>query len=342
MLLKAGDTFFVGNFEISGITLSHCGEGANPVICGYKRIVEPRWTEVEKNIWKLNLAENNFTGFDTKGSSTSNNICAFHEYDKDLLHGRKVWHKDEMRAGWDYWQTEMLKGAKPAEYDYVYLYLTSDLNKLKLEMSVYDLALRVENAVVDGIDFVCFGFGISAKSHTETWNCRLDAIGGRIIPENNSYVCYGKGIEFYVSRTIEDYIVENRDISRCYDCGVTIQGSKNQNARPRNIIIRNNTFVGGNYYCSGAYRKEYKSNVWEGNTCVIKRGDFIMSNYGGTKDVIRIPTERGEFRSLKAATDDAVRRYRELTGDDTTRFVIKSDRRINRRINKLRKQYLAE
>lgn len=68
VLLKAGDTFFVGNLEISGITLSRCGEGANPVLCGYKRIVEPRWTEVEKNIWKLNLAENNFTGFDTKGS----------------------------------------------------------------------------------------------------------------------------------------------------------------------------------------------------------------------------------------------------------------------------------
>lgn len=342
VLLKAGDTFFVGNLEISGITLSRCGEGANPVLCGYKRIVELRWTEVEKNIWKLNLAENNFTVFDTKGSSTSNNICAFHEYDKDLLQGRKVWHKEEMRADWDYWQTETLKGAKPAEYGYVYLYLTSDPNKQKLEMYVYDLALRVENAVVDGVDFVGFGFGIFAKSHTQIRNCRLDAIGGRIIPGNNSYVCYGNGIEFYVSRTIEDYVVENCDISRCYDCGVTIQGSKNQNARPRNIIIRNNTFVGGIYYCSGAYRKEYKSNVWEGNTCVIKRGDFILSNYGGTKDVIRIPTERGEFRSLKAATGDAIRRYRDLTGDYTTRFVIKSDRRINRRINKLRKQYLAE
>ena len=98
-----------------------------------------------------------------------------------------------MRAGWDYWQTETLKGATPAESDYLYLYLISEPNKLKLEMFVYG-----------------------------------------------------------------------------------------------------------------------------------------------------IPTERGESRSLKAATGDAIRRYRELTGDYTTRFVIKSDRRINRRINKLRKQYLAE
>lgn len=410
VLLKAGDTFFVGSLDITGITLSRYGEGANPIICGYKRIKEPRWKEVEKNIWRLNLAEDNFTGMILKGSSTSNNICAFHDYENDLIHGRKVWHKDEMKDDWDFWQTETLKGAKPAEFDNVYLYLTSDPNKLKLEMSVYDLALRVENAVVDGIDFVGFGFGIAAKSHTQIRNCRLDAIGGRIIPENNSYVCYGNGIEFYVSKTIENCIVENCDISRCYDCGVTIQGSRNSGARPRNIIIRNNriheccqgwedflrngddvvyencvfekntlwnngnttgfgyalkrfkycqvlgnnfdgnkgmiirnnTFVGGNFYCSGAYKGEYKSNVWEGNTCVIKRGDFILSNYGGTKDVIRIPTERGEFRTLKAATDDAIRRYRELTGDNTTRFVIKSEKRINRRVNRLKKKYLSE
>ena len=105
------------------------------------------------------------------------------------------------------------------------------------------------------------------------------------------------------------------------------------------MIIRNNTFVGGNYYCSGAYNGQYKSNVWEGNTCIIKRGDFILSNYGGTKDVIRIPAEKGEFRSLKAATDDAIRRYRELTGDQTTRFVIKSERNINKRIKKIKNQY---
>ncbi len=410
VLLKAGDTFFLGNLDISGITLSRYGEGVNPIICGYKRIIEPRWKEVEKNTWKLNLAEDNFTGMILKGSSISNNICAFHDYGNDLIHGRKVWHKDEMNADWDFWQTETLKGAKPEEYDFVYLYLTTDPNKLPLEMSVYDSALRVENSIVDGVDFVGFGFGISAKSHTKIRNCRLDAIGGRIIPENNSYVCYGNGIEFYVSRTIDDCIVENCDVSRCYDCGVTIQGSNKLSARPRNIIIRNNrihdccqgwedflrngddvvyencvfennilwnngnttgfgyapkrfkycqvlgnnfdgnkgmiirnnTFVGGNYYCSGAYHGEYKSNVWEGNTCVIKRGDFILSNYGGTRDVIRIPTERGEFRSLKAATDDAIRRYRTLTGDNTTEFVIKSEKRINRRVNRLKRKYLSE
>ena len=407
--LKAGDVFYISDVNVIGKTLTRYGEGVNPTLCGFKRIVEPRWQQVGKNLWRLDLNEDNFMGFDTKGSSTSNNICAFYEYDKDLLHGRKVWHREEMTGDWDFWQTETLSDAKPEEYDYVYLYLTGNPNRLKMEMSVYDRGMKVENGVVDGINLRGFGFGVAAKTHTQMRNCELDIIGGRIIPENNSYVCYGNGIEFWVSTPIEDCIVENCIISRCYDCGVTIQGPRNGKYAPRNIIfrynliknccqgwedflnndvnfvyencvfenntvvssgdigfgyspkrfkychvlgnnilsnkgmiIRNNTFVGGNYYCSGAYNGEYKSNVWEGNTCIIKRGDFILSNYGGTKDVIRIPLEKGDFRTLKAATEDAIRRYRDLTGDETTKFIIKSERSINRRINKLKKQYSSK
>ena len=110
----------------------------------------------------------------------------------------------------------------------------------------------------------------------------------------------------------------------------------------KGMIIRNNTFVGGNWHCGNSYKGKYRSNVWEGNTCVIKRGDYLLGNYFGTDDVIRIPVEKGEFRSLKAATDDAIRRYRELTGDQTTKFVVKSERNINRRINNIKKQYLQK
>ena len=103
------------------------------------------------------------------------------------------------------------------------------------------------------------------------------------------------------------------------------------------MIIRNNTFVGGNYYCSGAYRDKYRSNVWIGNTCVIKRGNYILSNYMGTMDVIRIPTDKGKFRTLKVATDDAIRWYREQTGDYTTRFIIKSEQTIKKELTNSKK-----
>ena len=170
ILLKAGDTFYIGGLQLSGKELSRYGEGSNPTICGYKRIITPKWEFVSKNIWRLSLVENNFTGIVLNGSSASNNICAFHEYDKDEIHGRKVWKRSEMEADWDFWQTETLSKAKPQEYDYVYLYLSSNPNLLKLEMSIYDQALRVSHSVVDGVNFEGFGFGISAKTETEIRN----------------------------------------------------------------------------------------------------------------------------------------------------------------------------
>ena len=67
VLLKVGDVFCVGGLSIDGIKLSRYGDGSNPTICGYKRIVETRWVEVEKNIWKLNLVEDNFIGIVLEG-----------------------------------------------------------------------------------------------------------------------------------------------------------------------------------------------------------------------------------------------------------------------------------
>ena len=80
--------------------------------------------------------------------------------------------------------------------------------------------------------------------------------------------------------------------------------------------------------------------MWRDNVCYIKRGDYILSNYFGTADVIRISTEKGRYESLKAATDVAISRYREMTGDMTTQFIIEKEGKINKRIAKLKKKYL--
>lgn len=242
ILLKSGDVFYEGSLRIDGKMLSRYGKGNNPTICGYKRVVESRWEKVRTNTWMLNLKENNYTGFITNGSSFSNNICAFHEYDRDLLHGRKVWKLSEMEEDWDFWQTETLKNAAPEEYDYVYLYLATDPNQLNLEMSVFDFALRADRSSVMGVNFIGFGFGISAGTQVTIRNSRVDAMGGRIIPEGNNYVCYGNGIEFWVSgeQDVIDCVVENCYVTRCYDCGITVQGSRGTTATPRNIMVRNN------------------------------------------------------------------------------------------------------
>ena len=413
VLLKGGDVFYVGSLTISKKFLSRYGKGNNPTICGYKRVKVPRWKKVEQNVWCINLLEDNFTGIVIQGSSISNNICAFHDYEKDLIHGRKVWHKEELMEDWDFWQTETLSKAKPEEYDNLYLYLEGNPNAMNLEMSIWDFALRADNAVIDGVNFIGFGTGILAGTKTIIRNCRVDAIGGRIIPESDTYVCYGNGIEFWVSGELDtrDCIVENCYVTRCYDCGITIQGSRGSTATPtprnihvinnliedccqgwedfltnedtnlkfidcvfednivlnsgnttgfgytkgrskychvlgnnylgnRGMIFRKNTFVGGNYLCAAKYDGAFKSNIWEGNICYIKRGEWLLRCINKGDEIIRIPVDEGEYRTLKAATDDAIRRYRELTGDNTTNFVIMKEKKIDRIINKLKRKYL--
>ena len=401
VLLKAGDTFFIGGLNISGITLSRYGDGSNPVICGYKHIAGSRWTEEEMNVWVIDLLDEGFDGFVTRGPSLSNDICAFHDREADLIHGRKVWKKEEMQSDWDFWQTEDLSHKDPVAYNRLYLYLTSDPNELDLELSVYDTALTVRNSTVDGVNFIGFGFGISAGTKTVIRNCLLDAIGGRIFKEGDTYNCYGNGIEFYVSSDISDCLVEDCYISRCYDCAVTIQGSRGGKATPRNIIIRNNlitnccqgwedflrndrnvvfencifsgnvvlrsgdttgfgyqesrfkfchvlgnnvagdkgmqirdnVFAGGNFYCSGSYNDTYRSNLWYGNECFLSSGDFILGEYFGRKDVLRIGWS-------KLFSSREFRTYKELTGDDSTVFHIYSKRRVENKAASLEEEFM--
>lgn len=401
VLLKSGDVFYEKLTIHKGL-VSKYGDGPLPILSGYKRMVVPRWEKVGEHLWRISLAEDNYSGFDTGGSSMLNNVGCLHEFDKDLIHGRKRQFKRQLTEDWDIWQTEhhTQDETVAGDFDYVYLFLHENPNRLKLEFSSGSSAAKVSNAVIENLRFEGFGFGISAGTHTTIRGCEIDAIGGRTQITSSGYVCYGNGIEFWIAKDLADCLVENNIISRCYDSACTIQGrvGSPNNIMIRNnlivdccqgwedfltnddkevvfrncsfenntvvnsgktsgfgypkgrfkychvlgnnvkgnkgMIIRNNTFVGGNFYCSGAFKGEYKSNVWEGNTCVIKRGDFLLSNYSGTKDVIRIPTDKGKFMSLRAATDDAIRRYRKLTGDETTSFVIKGEGAVDRRIKK--------
>lgn len=403
LFLKAGDTFYEPLGQMENVVVTRYGKGVNPRICGLRQIRTPNWKKVSDSIWLINLAEDNYVGAGTAGSSMQNNVGCIYEYDKDQVHGRKVQYRSEMTQDWDIWQTDRFeKDVDVSEFDNLYLFLSYNPNDLNLSFSIYNTAANLKNATLDGVDIVGFGFGIGAKSNTCICNCHLDIIGGRTMIGNSSFICYGNGIEFYVSDNIDNCIVEHCTISRCYDCGVTIQASNRGNATPRNIIIRNNliaeccqgwedflrnnpdvrfencvfennvvvnsgksgfgypesrfkychvlgnnisgdrgmiirnnVFAGGNYYCSGAYQGKYMSNQWFGNICYIRRGEYLLSNYTGSKDVIRIPAKKGEYDSLSAATNAAIAEYRKLTGDMTTKFIVVSDRETKRRVKVL-------
>lgn len=241
LYLKAGDVFYESLGQIKNMVVTRYGIGKNPELCGLKYIASLNWVHVSGNIWRINLSADNYWGAGEKGSSIQNNIGCIYDYSADLIHGRKVQYRSELTEDWDMWQTERFdRGVPASEFDYLYLFLRQDPNQMKLSFSTYDHVVTLKNATVDGIDMKGFGFGISARSNSVIRNCCLDIIGGRTQIGYPSFVCYGNGIEFYVLEDIENCIVEHNIISRCYDCGVTIQGSNMGAATPRNIIVRDN------------------------------------------------------------------------------------------------------
>ncbi len=55
VFLKAGDIFY-GGLYLDGKVLSRYGDGTNPTVCGYRRVVNKAWKQVGANIWRIDLA----------------------------------------------------------------------------------------------------------------------------------------------------------------------------------------------------------------------------------------------------------------------------------------------
>jgi len=410
ILLKANDVFYE-YVIMHNQFMSRYGEGQDPEINGLRRLTGKPWKKEDENIWSIDLTTAKDAGYHITGTTELNNVGCFYFEDRDELRGRKCWSIEDMHSDWDFFQQNIAAYHKKGNacFDSLYLYYSGNPNDEQIAVSVGShYGIKLYDSSVEHVSVKGFGTGgINLFGSSNVRNCRVDIIGGSMMLWGDVNTCLGNGIDFFVSSDAHDCLIENNYITRCYDCGGSIQGSGSGQATPQNIyyrnnlitnccqgwedfllndknvmfencvfennivlnignttgfgypkirfkychvlgnnyegdrgmIIRNNTFVGGNFYCSGAFNGKYTSNVWDGNVCVIKRGDYILSNYWGTKDVIRIPTEKGDFNSLSEATEDAIRRYREKTGDQSTRFVIKTESTINRRINKLTNKY---
>lgn len=386
VLLRCGDSFFECEVELYGKTLSYYGQGTKPLLCGFKVLEKPKWEPAGENVWRLSLSDEFFSGVHTGGSSRLNNIGCIYDMNSDRIHGYKCRFREELHDNWDFWQTSHIEYDTPASYfDYIYMYYDGNPNTLHLAFSVGCSGVYMHKSVIDGISICGFGFGISARTECIIRNVSLDIIGGMTQLGYPEFICYGNGIEFYVSENIRNCLVENCSISRCYDCGITIQASDCGKATPSNIIIRNNlitrccqgfeeflrndpdvyfcncifednllmengnvtgwkypegrfkychilsndftgprgmivrnnVFIGGNLLCASKSDVEnYHSIVWEDNVCYISNGNFLIGNYVGTADVIRVD---------RSNSTDSIERYRKLSGDSDTRFVICGD-----------------
>lgn len=400
--LAAGDIFYE-YVILKNQTLTRYGEGPNPEINGLRTLVGSNWKAVEPNVWKIDLTKASSTGFVVSGTSELNNIGCLYEIDKDVLHGRKFFSLSELKEDWDFFQTDLKTylsdGSK--SFNMLYLYYCGDPNNLNLSLSVgshYGIVLN--DSSVQSVNVKGFGTGgMTLYGSSNVNNCRVDLIGGSMMLGGSVSTCLGNGIDFWISRDAYDCIIEGNYISRCFDCGSSIQGSGYKGATPRNIvfrdnlisnccqgwedflqngkdvmfencrfennlvvfsgesgfgysdnrfkycnvlgnnydgnrgmILRNNVFIGGNFYCSGPFRNKYQSNVWGENIHYVARGAFILGEYHGWKDVIRIP--------MKGSYVEAIAKYKELTSDSSTTFRVRTNGRIKRISKRHVRKYL--
>lgn len=407
--LKAGDVFYE-HARVEKTVLTRYGNGVNPLICGYKRIITPNWEQVSNNVWKLDLTQDNFSGVVLSGPSMSNNIGFFHEFDKDVIHGFKHQYLKELKQDWDFFQTEVnRKDMDPAEFNFVYLYLTNDPNQLKLELSTCNIPVELRNSTLKNVNIKGFSVGVTVFFGANIFDCRIDAIGGRSFINSKKYCCSGNGIEFWVGQyDIKDSSVSGCYISRCYDCGISIQGTCVDGLSPHNVIIKenlitnccqgwedflshddafydncsfennkvifsgesgwgypesrfkrchvlqnnnhglkgmvfkNNVFISGNFYCSSTRDGDYSSAVWQDNVCYIEKGKYLMGNYYGTKNVVRIPLKDGSWRKYRQEKNDALAFYRSKVKDISTKFVVVSPQKAKRLGNRAIKNFVKD
>lgn len=145
-------------------------------------------------------------------------------------------------------------------------------------------------------------------------------------------------------QSFEEFIGGNNPTDIYYDCLFAKNISKNpgidtgfrysdgrykrshiltcENNKATGMVYSDNVCTNGNYLCVLSYHGKYAQGTWKGNKCTIKRGQDLLGNYKGTKDVIKVPTDKGSYPTLEAATEAAIALYRKLTGDLTTKFTI--------------------
>ncbi len=404
--LKAGDIFY-GSYILNKKYLGRYGEGENPKVCGYRRLVIPKWIQVEPNIWSLSLIEDNYTGCVVQEPSLLNNIGCIHEYDTDLIHGRKVKLYSQLKENWDMWQTDSYSTTMdPNSLNNLYLYYSGNPNKLQLEFAIGTYAFQIRYSTIENVNIEGYGFGVSILlGDCVVRNCRIDAIGGMVLLSQSAYALEGNGISLYFgSYSVKDCLIEGNYISRCYDCGLCVQGTGNNGSNASNIILRdnlitqccqgienfsesktyffdnciacgnyfvangesgfgypierfkhcqileNNTkgpkgfkyvenlFVDGNFYCAATYEKNnYESSVFTNNECYMAPGQYVISDYYGKEDVIRVLNNGLLNRSKNKIL---IKSYSSMTKDSSTNFHIINCERLEKKSRKVIRDYL--
>ena len=125
-----------------------------------------------------------------------------------------------------------------------YLYVkraAGNLNREELWLSCGLTGVNARYLTIDGLHILGWGVhGVGTGTHTNVLNCKIDIIGGSLFQGYSTGTRYGNGIEFYIGATASDCLCEGNEISRTFDCGITIQGAGFPGATARHIVFRRN------------------------------------------------------------------------------------------------------
>ena len=279
--LKGDDTFFerislVGT-EDDPYRISAYGEGM-PRIAGFKVVPrgkglwkrgrfdeQLRWVPDRKgDIFRIDLWDKHVLGMPGTDSRTCDIGCIYAP-STDEIHGIRCGFRSptdtipaQLRGrqfarcltdDYDFYQpwTSVKQGSDEVlsmpDDRYLYVkYASGNLNRQELWLSCGLTGVSAHYVTIEGLHILGWGVhGVGTGTHTNVLNCKIDIIGGALFQGYSTGTRYGNGIEFYIARTASDCLCEGNEISRTFDCGITIQGAGCPGATARNIVFRRNT-----------------------------------------------------------------------------------------------------
>lgn len=292
--LKCGDVFFERITGLSNSLLESYGKGKRPLLCGFKILTNPRaWEYSSEGYWFIDLSkEKNFTGYMSNKISdknTANNVGLIYDAKKDFVFGHLVQFKSELKKDGDFYMTDLHKPSDIKRNPLDTLCFKSSKNP----QTMGHLCFSMNGVGISGLynchvkNIAIMGFsrhGIGSCMNTTIEDCAIDLIGGQNFIKDRWWSRLGNGIEFWADeKGVSGNFVRGCLISRCYDCGVTIQGKGENIKNPSNIHFVNNKF----YHCRQAFEHfinpsnhtpvKYENCSFIGNVC-FEMGETEMNS----------------------------------------------------------------
>lgn len=258
--LLSDDIFFERVSSLENCILESYGEGERPLICGFKILTNPEaWKYSKEGFWFIDLCkEENFIGYlanKAADKSSANNVGLIYDAKRDKVYGHLVQYKKELKEDGDFYMTELHKPADIKENPLDTLWFKSSKNPQMMGNLCFSMngvgISKVSSSIIRNVAVVGFScHGITSCQNTVIENCAIDLIGGQNFIKDRWWSRLGNGVEFWADeKGVSGNIVKDCLISRCYDCGVTIQGKGASIKNPRDIHFVNNRF----YHCRQAF-----------------------------------------------------------------------------------------